>query len=136
MRSKILLISNILATIYSSILLWWFGSAVVEAGGFDYISAVVEAFEILESFSIESEFLQVLLILLCVHIVVFALGCIIGWIAYLSKKSGFAKFASTLYIVGTICFPIYLFFGLPITIIGFIGGSKQKKINKTAKMAI
>lgn len=41
MRSKILLISNILATIYSSILLWWFGGAIVEAGGFDYISDVV-----------------------------------------------------------------------------------------------
>ena len=134
MRSKILLISNILATIYSSILLWWFGGAIIEAGGFDYISDVVEAFEILESFSIEAEFLKILLILLCVHIVVFALGCIIGWIAYLAKKSGFAKFASALYLLGTICFPIYLFFGLPIIIIGFIGGSKQKKINKTAKI--
>lgn len=92
MRSKILLISNILATIYSSILLWWFGGAIVEAGGFDYISDVVQAFEILESFSIEAEFLKILLVFLCIHIVVFALGCIIGWIANFAKKSGFAKF--------------------------------------------
>ena len=76
-------------------------------------------------------FLYVILVLLCVHIIVFALGCLIGWIAYAGKKSGGAKFSATLYLIGTICFPVYLFFGLPITIVGFIGGGKQKKINDT-----
>lgn len=136
MRSKILLISNVLATIYSAILLWWFGGAIIEAGGLEYISAVVDAFKILESFSIEIEILQLLLILLCIHIVSFTFGSIIGWIAYLTKKSGGAKFAATLYLLGTICFPIYLFYALPITVIGFIGGSKQKKINKTLMTTI
>ena len=132
MRSKILLISNILATIYSGFLLWWFGGAIIEAGGLEYLSNVVDAFKILDSFSIDAEFLKVILILLCIHIIVFALGCIIGWIAFLTKRSGGAKFAATLYLLGTICFPVYIVFGLPITIIGFIGGSKQKKINRMA----
>lgn len=136
MRSKVLLISNILATIYSAYLLWWFGGAIAEAGGFEYMSDVVEAFQILESLSIDVEFLEIILILLCVHVVTFILGCLIGWIAFLAKKSGGAKFSAMLYLLGTICFPIYIVFGLPITIMGFIGGSKQKKINKTATTTI
>lgn len=132
MRSKVLLISNILATMYSAYLLWWFGVPIAKAGGFEYMSDVVEAFQLLESLSVDVEFLEIILILLCVHIVAFTLGSIIGWIAFLAKKSGGAKFSATLYLLGTICFPIYIAFGLPITIMGFVGGSKQKKINKTA----
>lgn len=45
--------------------------------------------------------------------------------------SGGAKFVATLYLIGTICFPVYLLFGLPITIVGFIGSGKQKRINNT-----
>jgi len=67
--------------------------------------------------------------LLLIHIVTFTLGVLFGWIGYSAKKSGLAKFASTLYLIGTICFPIYIFFGLPLTIIGYVGGGKQKKIN-------
>lgn len=70
------------------------------------------------------------MILLLVHIGVFVLGAVFGWIAYLSKKSGLSKFAATLYLIGTICFPIYIFFGLPLIIIGFIAGGKQKKLNE------
>lgn len=131
MRSKTLLVSNILATIYSAYLLWFFGSAIIEAGGFEYISAVIDSFKILDSMAIDSGLLQVILILLCVHVILFTLGCLIGWIAYITKKSGGAKFAATLYLLGTICFPLYIIFGLPITIVGFVGGSKQKMINTT-----
>lgn len=136
MRSKTLLVSNIFATIYSAVLLWIFGSAIIEAGGADFIEAVGAyfklAFELLGMSSPAMNVLYASVILLCVHIITFVLGCLIGWIAYASKKSGSAKFAATLYLIGTICFPVYFLFGLPITIIGFIGGSKQKKINNTA----
>lgn len=133
MRSKSLLVSNILATVYSVYLLWTFGSAFIEAGGADYVEALNSyfefAFDLLGTSSMSITFLYVALVLLCVHIAVFVIGCVIGWIAYAGKKSGGAKFAATLYLIGTICFPVYFFFGLPITIIGFVGGSKQKKIN-------
>lgn len=136
MRSKTLLVSNILATLYSGFLLWTFGGAVIEAGGIDFIEAAASYFELIfDLFGMSSPaitFLYVIVILLCVHIAVFVIGCLVGWIAYAGKKSGGAKFAAVLYLIGTICFPVYLFLGLPITIIGFVGGSKQKRINSTA----
>lgn len=134
-RSKALFVANILATLYSAYLLWTFGGAIIEAGGVEFIDAIGAYFELvfdLLGTSTEINFLYAILVLLCVHIVTFVLGCLIGWIAFACKKSGSAKFAATLYLIGTICFPIYLFFGLPITIMGFVGGGKQKKINKAA----
>lgn len=134
-RSKTLLASNILATLYSAYLLWAFGGAIIEAGGTDFIDAIGAyfelAFELLGMSSPAITILYVILVLLCVHIITFVLGCLIGWISFAGQKSGGAKFAATLYLIGTICFPVYLFFGLPITIVGFIGGGKQKKINRT-----
>lgn len=133
-RSKTLLASNILATLYSAFLLWTFGGAIIEAGGAEFIDAIGAyfelAFELLGMSSPAVTILYVILVLLCIHIFIFVLGCLIGWISFASKKSGGAKFAATLYLIGTICFPVYLFFGLPITIVGFIGGGKQKKINR------
>lgn len=133
-RSKTLLAANILATLYSAYLLYVFVGAIIKAGGVDFIEAVGAyfelAFDLLGMSSPALTVLYVILVLLCVHIVVFVLGCIIGWLAYAGKKSGSAKFAATLYLIGTICFPVYFFFGLPITIVGFVGGGKQKKINK------
>ena len=134
-RSKALLVSNILATLYAVYLLWTFGGAIIEAGGADFIDAMGAyfelAFDLLGMSSPAMNFLYAIVILLCIHIVTFVLGCLIGWIAYTGKKSGVAKFAATLYLIGTICFSVYLFFGLPLTIVGFIGGGKQKKINNT-----
>ena len=133
MRSIALLVSNILATLYSAFLLLTFGGAIIEAGGADFVNAVGAYFELIFNVlginSPEITVLYVILILLCVHIAVFVIGCLVGWIAYSCKKSGAAKFAAVLYLLGTICFPIYILFGLPITIIGFIGGGKQKKLN-------
>ena len=132
-RSKALFVANILATLYSAYLLWTFGGAIIEAGGVEFIDAIGAYFELvfdLLGTSTEITFLYVILVLLCVHIVTFVLGSLIGWIAFACKKSGGAKFAATLYLLGTICFPIYLFFGLPITIMGFVGGGKQKKITQ------
>ena len=139
-RSITLLISNILATFYAAYLLWTFGGAIIAAGGTEYLDALGAyfefAFELLGTQSSGVTFLYVILILLGVHIATFTLGCLLGWLAWLCKKSGGAKFAATLYLIGTLCFPIYIFLGLPVTIIGFVGGSKQKKINKANKEAL
>ncbi len=136
MRSKTLLTANILATIYSAVLLWIYGGAVIEAGGTDFIDAIGAyfkfAFDVIQTDSEIVTILYVVMVLLCVHISAIVLGCLFGWIAYIAKKSGMAKFSATLYLISTICFPIYLIFSLPITIIGYIGGGKQKKLNKAA----
>ena len=135
MRSKTLFVSNVLATLYSAALIWIFGGAIVAAGGIEYLDALGAYFELIfELLDMGSSAavtgLYVVLILLCVHVIAFTIGSLIGWIAFAAKKSGGAKFAATLYLLGTLCFPIYLFSGLPITILGFIGGRKQKNINK------
>ena len=44
-------------------MLWWFGTAINEAGGLEYVSAVGDAFKILESFSIDAGIIKVILIL-------------------------------------------------------------------------
>ena len=136
-RSKTLFVSNILGTLYSIYLLWTFGGAVIKAGGLDFIDALTEyfetAFSLLEMLGARSTTLGLLyaiLVLLAIHIVVFVLGCIVGWVSFAVKKPG--KGAAVLYLIGTICFPLYLFFGLPITIIAFVGSKKQKKINAEA----
>lgn len=136
-RSKTFLTANILSALYSIYLLWTFGNAIIEAGGMDFIDAVGEyfelAFDVFGVISTAGIFLYTILVLLCIHILSFVIGCIIGWIAYVKKESGGAKFAAVLYLVGTICFPIYFIFGLPITIIGFIGAGKQKKLKLDLK---
>lgn len=133
MRSKTLLVSNILATIYSVILLCVFGGAIISAGGIEYISYWQQYFNLIFELagvgSATASLIYAIVILLITHISVFTFGTVFGWIGYFTKKSGLAKFGATLYLIGTICFPIYFFFGLPITIIAFVGGGKQKKLN-------
>lgn len=139
MRSKTLLAANILAALYSAGLLWVFGGALIAAGGLDIAYAMAEYFDLIFSLigtsSAAMNAMYIIFALLLAHVILFTLGALIGWISYLAKKSGGAKFAATLYLLGTICFPVYLLFGLPITIVGFIGGGKQKKINQTVKAA-
>ena len=134
MRSGVLLIANIFATIYAAILLFIFGGAVIQAGGADFVSVVnlyfKTAFQLFGTSEPGLNLVYAIIILLCVHVAAFSLGCVIGWIAYAAKKSGGAKFAAVLYLIGTICFPVYIIFGLPITVLGFIGGGSQKKYNQ------
>lgn len=133
-RSKALFVSNILATLYSVYLLWTFGGAVIAAGGVAFIDALMdyfrEAFALLDFIGEDSTALTILyvvLVLLAAHIVLFVLGTIIGWLALAGKKPG--KTAAVMFLLGTVCFPLYLFFGLPITIIAFVGSGTQKKLN-------
>lgn len=132
-RSIALLVSVIFSTIYSAFLLFTFGGAIINAGGMDFVNTVGAyfefAFKLIGADSTTLNFLYAIVILLCVHIGVFVIGCLLGWISFITRKSGLAKFAAVLYLIGSICFPIYIFIGLPITIIGFIGGGKQKKLN-------
>ncbi len=130
MRSKVLLVSNILATIYVGIIWWLFGGAFITSGGIEFWSEYLSILNYLFEFSSDAvNIIYVLVVLMTIHIGMFTLGTIFGWIGYGVKKSGLAKFSATLYLIGTIAFPIYIFFGLPLIILGFIGGGKQKKIN-------
>ncbi len=132
MRSKTLLVSNVLATLYCIYLLWSLIGSIAQAGGADFLRAMGAYFSFLFAIvGISNEMavvLYLLVILLCVHIFVFVFGCLLGWIGYFSKSGGAAKFSAVLYLIGTICFPIYVVFGLPITIVAFNGAKNQKRI--------
>ncbi len=132
MKKKSLLIANIVATVYAGYLLYAFGMPIIKAGGFDYLEDVVQSFQILfQLLGTESaalNFLAVFTALLGIHILAFPVGCIAGWIGLIREKRSFAKFGAWMYLIGTICFPLYIVYGLPITILGFVGCRKQKEL--------
>lgn len=148
-RSKTLLASNLLATFYLIYLLWLHGgmiavllSAFAEMGGTELANAMGAYMELLgASFALIFDILgmvtpvanifYVILAMLCVHFITFISGCIVGWIAYFRRDSSAANFSAVFYLIGTICFPLYLFLSLATTIVAFIGAGNQKKINAT-----
>ncbi len=136
MRSKVLLVSNVLASVYAAILLWNIGGGIIAAGGFDYIIDSVNilntVLKILGTGAMPVIVIYIAAGLFIAHILLFALGAIFGWCGYAACKSGMAKAAAVFFLLGTIAFPIYLVFGLPIMIIAFVGSSMQKKLNSTA----
>lgn len=147
MRSKVLLITNIIVTLYVGLWIYLFGS--IYAAGKIMFESVVGFREFIEVYfsmlfsliefiyevggfnTLEIAYIYGSSLLLLVHIICFVLGFLIGWCAYLRRKSGGAKFAAILYLIGIICVPIFILWGLPITIMGFSGAKKQKKINKS-----
>ena len=122
MKSKMLLISNIVASLYSAFLVIWF---LIING--DEIKTLYDVADFLGAGE------KIIVILLWGHIIVFVLATILGWISYKTTKSKLAKFSAILILIGTIIFPIYYFFCIPITIIAFIGYSRQKKLEKSSK---
>lgn len=87
MRSKTLLVSNILSTIYAAV----FGGGIVAAGGMDYIAYCRQyfslAYELLGFSSLSVNVVYAIVILLLIHIVTFTLGVLFGWIGYSAKKA-------------------------------------------------
>ena len=114
-RSKTLLVANILVSCYTAFLLIWF---VIING--DELKHIARGLRILGS---DAEFI---IILLWIHIILFVIGCIFGWISY-----GRAKKATTqavLCLIASILFPIYFFILIPIVVLCFVGSSNQKKL--------
>ena len=133
MRSKSLLFANIWTTLYSiPMFLIFVGSIIVEGASY-YIEIQKLLFNLL-SLSVEygadsAKIIYAGMILLYVNIGLFLLGTIVGWIGFIAKKSGAALFSAIMYLLGTLCFPICALTGIPAVILGFVGYSKQKKLN-------
>ena len=85
MRSKTLVVSNILSTIYAGYLVWFFGGAIVSAGGMDYIEYCQQTFgalfDLVGFSSVSVNIIYAIVVLLVAHIITFALGAIFGWIS-------------------------------------------------------
>ncbi len=111
-RSKALLIATSIATIYVVYLLTYFVGGTANAEGADMVGGAIAT------------------ALVMPHIIMFLIGAVFGWIGVLARKSWAALVGAIMYAVGTLFFLMYAMFGVPILILGFIGYSKQKKLNK------
>lgn len=118
-RSKILLISAILGTLYSLYLITYFSGGIfgskdgVELAGAAMATALVTP-----------------------HMVLVVLATIFNWVGYFSNKRGFALTGGILYSVGGVIFIIYIMFVIPSIILSFVGYAKLKdiiKINNAGK---
>ena len=112
-RSKILAIATVLATAYSIYMICYFvgGTANAKSTEEAVVGAIATA-------------------LVAPHMILFSIGAIFGWIGLFLRASWSALVAAILYSVATLFFLIYIMYGAPILILGFIGYAKQKKINK------
>lgn len=135
MRSKTLLVSNILVSLYSVLLSWFFiGFAVLDVGGKGIINAIGGFFETaFKTFHIELaiiNYLSLLGILALAHLAVILIGCAVAWVAYAKKSQAVAIASAVIFLIGTICSPINFIFGLPVTVATFIGANNQKNLNQ------
>lgn len=112
-RSKVLLVATALATIYAVYLISYFSGATVSEDTAEAIGGAIATALVLP------------------HMIMFIVGAVFGWIGLFAKKAWAALVAAILYAVGTLFFLVYAMFGVPILILGFVGYSKQKKLNKS-----
>lgn len=112
-RSIILTIATILSTAYAIYLFCYFVGGTAAASGTEEAlgGAIATA-------------------LVTPHAIMFLIGAVFGWIGVLIKKTWAALVAAILYSVGTVLFLVYVMFGAPILILGFVGYANQKKINR------
>lgn len=117
-RSKMSFVATALATIYAVYLISYFFGSTAAAEGAEAIGGAIAT------------------ALVMPHMLMFLIGAAFGWIGYFIKASWAALVAAILYAVGTLFFLAYFMFGVPLLILGFIGYSKQKKINKQVTVEV
>ena len=111
-RSTILLIATALATIYTVYLFTYFFGATSSSDGAEAVGAAIAT------------------ALVMPHAIMFLIGSVFGWIGCLAKKTWAALVGAILYSVAALLFVAYFMFSVPILILGFVGYSKQKSLNK------
>ena len=134
-RSKTLLASNILATLWTLIMLFSVFSFFAKGGAAYFVWAnqtnyfLSDLLGSMEDVQIFMTLLNAFYVFVSLHTFLFTLATIFGWVGYISKGRGFALAAAILYLVGTLLCLIFILFGLPIIILSFIGQGCQKKLN-------
>lgn len=112
MRSKILFISVLLATLYTIYLVIYFTGAITGAKE-----------------STEAIGAGIATALVTPHMFIMGLGMIFGWLGFGLKAVWGALTGAILYAVSAILFIPYIILCFPIIILGFVGFAMQKKIN-------
>ncbi len=111
-RSKALFVAALLATIYVIYLVFYFGGAITSDDSVEAIGGAIAT------------------ALVMPHMIITGLGAVFSWIGFGSRKTWAALVGAILYCVGGLLFLIYIMFSIPLIILGFVGYSKQKMINK------
>ena len=111
-RSKVLFVCAILATIYSLYLIFYFGSSMTSSDSAEAIGGAIAT------------------ALVTPHMIFMTVGAIFSWLGFLLRKPWCALVGAILYCVSALLFMLYLFFCIPMIILGFIGYAKQRKILK------
>ena len=138
MRSKTLLVSNILATIWTGTILFFVISFFANGGAEYFVQMnhtnmfLADLLGSVEEIKTFMTILNAFYVFLSIHAFLFTLAIIFGWIGYIVKGAGFALSAAILYLVGTLLCPIFILSGLPIIILGFVGQSCQRKLNRSS----
>lgn len=110
-RSKLLLISAIIGTLYSIYVVTYFAGV---GGDGDVAKSIGGA---------------IATALVMPHMILVVLATIFNWLGYSGNKRGFALTGAILYTVAGVAFPLYLMFVVPSLVLSFIGFAKLKQIN-------
>ena len=116
-RSKLLLISAILATAYFIYLVCYFVGIVAFAGS--------EA-------DANGGALATLMVL--PHMAFLGVGAIFAWLGFFIRANWAALVGAILYCISAVLFLPYFMFSIPVLIFGFIGFTMQKKINEEIEL--
>ena len=111
-RSKVLFVGTLLATLYTIYLIIYFNGAIGSGDTSEAIGGAIAT------------------ALVTPHMLMTGLGAVFGWIGFATRKTWGALVGAILYCVAAILFIMYAFFAIPSIVLGFIGYSNQKKINK------
>ncbi len=111
-RSKTLFVATVLATLYVVYLISYFFGGVASSDGAEAVGGAIAT------------------ALVMPHMIMFLIGVVFGWLGLMTRKTWAALVAAIMYSVGTLFFLAYFMFGVPLLILGFVGYSKQKKINQ------
>lgn len=112
-RSKALLISAILGSLYSVYLIVYFSGSIFGSEGGAELAGIAIATALVTP-----------------HIILVVLATIFNWVGYFSNKRGFALTGGILYSVGGAIFIMYIMFVVPSIVLSFVGYSKLKTIIK------
>ena len=114
MKSKCLLVSALLGTLYAIYIISHFFGGVASTDGAEQVGAAIATALVLP------------------HIITLVLAIIFNWVAFAANIKGMAIATGILYSVSGVIFILYFLFLVPMIVLSFIGVSKISKIKKGA----
>ena len=110
-RSKCLLIAGLIGAIYSIYLICYFGGSLTEGSTSDQIGGFIAT------------------AMVTPHMVLVVAGSVFLLVGYFARMTWAALVGSISMCVGAVVFIMYGMFCIPSIVLGFVGYSKQKKLN-------